>query len=144
MAQPWIEGVPLSLSLLCHQRAARLLSCNRQEIAVREGRLSLDGLLVNAVPDADGRYAALANRIAAAIPGLWGYAGVDLIDAPDGPVVLEVNPRLTTSYCGLRRALGVNVGALVAGRCGRPAREPAWRSDRDRAVSIGLADTHAR
>jgi predicted ATP-grasp superfamily ATP-dependent carboligase len=28
-------------------------------------------------------------------------------------VVLEINPRLTTSYCGIRRALDINVAAMV-------------------------------
>ena len=59
-----------------------------------------------------------SSRIAAAIPGLWGYVGVDLIDTPAGPVVLEINPRLTTSYCGLGGVLGVNLAALVVGLLG--------------------------
>lgn len=144
VAQPWIQGVPLSLSLVCGRGAARLLCCNRQEIGVREGRISLDGLVVNAVPDIGGRFEALARRVAGALPGLWGYVGVDLIEASDGPMVLEVNPRLTTSYCGLRSALGVNVGALVAGMRARPEREPAWNADRDTPVRLSLAPAHAR
>jgi predicted ATP-grasp superfamily ATP-dependent carboligase len=44
---------------------------------------------------------------------LWGYVGVDLVLADAGPIVLEINPRLTTSYCGLRDALGINPAALV-------------------------------
>ena len=113
VAQPWMEGESLSLSLLCREGTASLLSCNRQRVAIRRGRVSLEAVLVNAVADEEGRYAALGERIAAAIPGLWGYVGVDLVLAPEGPVVLEVNPRLTTSYCGLRTALGVNPAALV-------------------------------
>jgi len=58
-------------------------------------------------------YQQIASAVAAAIPGLWGYVGVDLIEGPDGPVVLEINPRLTTSYAGLRDAVGVNPAGLV-------------------------------
>jgi predicted ATP-grasp superfamily ATP-dependent carboligase len=122
VAQPWVEGEPLSLSLLCRDGTAGLLSCNRQRTAVRHGRLSLESVLVNAVADAGGRYAALGERIAAAIPGLWGYVGVDLVETTDGPVVLEVNPRLTTSYCGLRTALGINPAALVLDLLQAPGR----------------------
>lgn len=55
----------------------------------------------------------LARAIAAAIPGLCGYVAVDLIDRPDGsgpsgPVVVEVNPRLSVGYSGLSRVLGWN------------------------------------
>jgi predicted ATP-grasp superfamily ATP-dependent carboligase len=103
----------LSLSLLCAGGAGRLLACNRQQIAVRDGRVRLDAVLVNAVRDTGGRFAALAEQVAQAVPGLWGYVGVDLVLTPDGPVLLEINPRLTTSYCGLRLALGFNTAALV-------------------------------
>jgi hypothetical protein len=81
---------------------------------------------VNAVPDVGGQLAALGGRIAAAIPDLWGYVGVDLVATASGPVVLEVNPRLTTSYCGLRLALQVNAAELVLGLL-RPDRRDDWR-----------------
>jgi tyramine---L-glutamate ligase len=113
IAQPWIHGEALSLSLLCQGGTARLLSCNRQRVAIEDARLTLQGVKVNACPDLDGSFADLASNIAAAISGLWGYVGVDFILTPHGPVVLEVNPRLTTSYCGLRKALGINTAAMV-------------------------------
>ncbi len=61
----------------------------------------------------------LAMRAISALPPLTGYAGVDLVlgDDPDGTadVVIEVNPRLTTSYVGLRRAVqGGLVGPMLA------------------------------
>jgi predicted ATP-grasp superfamily ATP-dependent carboligase len=113
VAQPWVEGVAASLSLLCAGGNAVLLCCNRQHLRVAEGRLALERIGVNAIPDPTGHLAALGVRIAATIPGLWGYVGVDLVLGTEGPVVLEINPRLTTSYCGLRPALGINVAARV-------------------------------
>jgi predicted ATP-grasp superfamily ATP-dependent carboligase len=47
------------------------------------------------------------------MPELWGYAGVDVMRCEQELRVLEVNPRLTTSYAGLRRSLGINPAALV-------------------------------
>jgi predicted ATP-grasp superfamily ATP-dependent carboligase len=37
-------------------------------------------------------------------PNTIGYFGIDMIlaDDPDNDVVIEINPRLTTSYCYLR------------------------------------------
>ncbi len=127
VAQPWIEGCALSLSLLCCEGRARLLCCNRQRVRIANGRLALAGITVNAVPDREGRLAELARRIAVAIPGLWGYVGVDLVLAEQGPVVLEINPRLTTSYCGLRRALGINTAAMVLDLL-RPGGGEGWRN----------------
>jgi predicted ATP-grasp superfamily ATP-dependent carboligase len=113
VAQPWIEGQALSLSLLCGLSGVLLLSCNRQVVRAHQERVELQAILVNDVIDHGGRFARLADGIGSAIPGLQGYVGVDLVLGPDGPVVLEVNPRLTTSYCGLRPALGCNTAAMV-------------------------------
>jgi predicted ATP-grasp superfamily ATP-dependent carboligase len=113
VAQPWLDGTPMSLSLLCAEGRATLLSCNLQHARAVGGELAVEGITVNAVADAEGRFAELAAGSAAALPGLWGYVGVDLVLTPEGPVVLEINPRLTTSYCALREALGLNVAGLV-------------------------------
>ncbi len=118
IAQPWVEGDPVSLSMIAAGGTAVLLCCNRQQVHVEQGRVTLVGLQVNAIRDEGGRLTDLAGRIAAAIPSLWGYVGVDLILGADGPVVLEINPRLTTSYCGIHRALGINVAALVLALAG--------------------------
>lgn len=111
--QPYLRGEALSLSLLCDGRSVHLLTCNRQHIAIEEGVFHFKGVSVNAVRGDRERYARLGRHIAAAIPGLWGYVGVDLIETEQGAVVLEVNPRLTTSYVGLRRALACNPARLV-------------------------------
>ncbi len=113
VAQPWIEGDSLSLSLLAAAGEARVLSVNRQHVQVTDGRLALARLGVNAAARRGREYIGLAGRIAATIPLLWGHVGVDLIAASEGPVVLEINPRLTTSYCGLGEALSINPAQLV-------------------------------
>ena len=113
IAQPWCEGPSLSLSIICHDGKARLLSCNQQHVRRHDSRLDLEGITVNALDDALGIYSNIARRISAVMPGLHGYVGVDLISTEAGPIVLEINPRLTTSYCGLREALGVNPAELV-------------------------------
>lgn len=113
IAQPWCDGPALSLSMICREGEARLLACNVQHIRQSDARLELDGITVNAIGDERGIYADLARRIAAVLPGLFGYVGVDLIASEDGPIVLEINPRLTTAYCGLREALDLNPAELV-------------------------------
>jgi predicted ATP-grasp superfamily ATP-dependent carboligase len=113
VAQPWLDGEPMSLSLLCAEGKARLLSVNKQFVSTGSGAPHLDSIFVNAQRDRDGTFAALAQRIAAVMTGLWGHVGVDLIVRNGHITVLEVNPRVTTSYAGLSRALGVNAAQLV-------------------------------
>ncbi|HXZ97066.1 MAG TPA: ATP-grasp domain-containing protein [Burkholderiales bacterium] len=111
--QPYISGNAQSLCVLCRKGNADLLSCNDQRVVVRDGQFQFLGTVVNAVTDGDGAFEDLARRVAAAIPGLWGYVGIDLVQGRSQRVVMEVNPRLTTSYAGLRQALGRNPAALV-------------------------------
>lgn len=111
--QPWVDGRPMSLSLLCRDGAAWLLTVNLQRIGLDGNRFHYRGGIVGAFESRRARYEPIATAIAAAIPGLWGYVGVDFVDDEPGPVVLDINPRLTTSYVGLSAAIGVNPAALV-------------------------------
>jgi predicted ATP-grasp superfamily ATP-dependent carboligase len=54
-----------------------------------------------------------AQRVVEAVSGLKGYFGVDIILANEGPVVIEVNPRLTTSYVGLKRVVNLNPAQAI-------------------------------
>lgn len=142
IAQPWIEGDALSLSALFADGAARLLSVNRQHLSLSDWRVALEALTVNAMPDTDGRFARVATGVAQSLPGLWGYAGIDLLDTPSGPVVVEVNPRLTTSWCALREALGRNPAALVL-ELQVTGRLPELPAATTRCVEIPVEPVHA-
>ena len=113
IAQPYTEGVPTSLSILCRDGEACLLSSNYQRIALVDDGFRLQACVVGAIRDKRESYQELTSEIAAALPSLWGYVGVDLIETAAGPRVLDVNPRLTTSYAGLRHCLATNPAALV-------------------------------
>lgn len=47
------------------------------------------------------------------ISGLRGFVGVDVVLGEAGPVVVDVNPRLTTSYVGARRIVKTNLAQLM-------------------------------
>jgi len=113
VVQPLMEGEALSLSVLFAQGEARLLGCNRQHIVRVNGGFALKGCSVNALREESGIFRGLAQAIARAVPELWGYAGVDLIRSEGGLRVLEINPRLTTSYAGLRASTGLNPAGMV-------------------------------
>ena len=110
--QPWLPGEHLSLSLLCKQGDAIVLSVNRQLLSEIDGQLRLTGCDVN-TEAAGNDFEQLAGEIARLIPGLWGYVGVDLLRTDSGPVVIEINPRLTTSYVGLSEAMDINPAGMI-------------------------------
>lgn len=119
--QPFIPGKLGSLSLLCRDGAAQLLGCNEHRIAVRDNQFHLLGTTVNSLPDRDGAFARLGQRVAQALPGLWGHAGIDFVLAEQGAAVLAVHAHMTPSYAGLHASLGCNPAAMVLDLLASPA-----------------------
>ncbi|MDD5560169.1 ATP-grasp domain-containing protein [Candidatus Methylomirabilis sp.] len=112
LAQAYIDGVAASVSLLTDGSRSCPLTLNLQEIRGRS-RLRYHG---GSVPF-DHPLRALAFRraeeVVRAIPGLKGYVGIDLVLTDHDAVVIEVNPRITTSYVGVRKILRQNPAALI-------------------------------
>lgn len=113
VVQPYSDGIPASISMLCRDGRAWLLSCNRQDVRLEDGSFTFHGCVLNGMVDYWQEFERIASAVAAAAPGLAGYVGIDVIVADGVITVLEVNPRLTTSYAGLRRATGINPARLV-------------------------------
>jgi predicted ATP-grasp superfamily ATP-dependent carboligase len=114
--QRYVRGLAASVSLLADGHRAVPLAVNAQCVrarpafAYRGGSTPLEHPIAAAAADA-------ATRACAAIPGLRGYVGVDMVLTDGGPVVIEVNPRLTLAYLGVRAVLDENVAALALAAC---------------------------
>ncbi len=111
--QPFVHGTPTSLNILACKGEAFILSVNHQRIAVTDNRFVLLGCVVNGHMKQRARYHRLGRKVVAALPELWGIIGVDVIETEKELKVLEVNPRITTSYVGLRESTGVNPAGMV-------------------------------
>jgi predicted ATP-grasp superfamily ATP-dependent carboligase len=111
IAQPYIQGRNASLSLLCWDGECRVLSANIQNITSNEKCLELDGCLVNGLSRDSFIY--FSAELIKAFTGLRGYVGVDVVIREDQIILVELNPRLTTSYVGLKSACGFNPAALI-------------------------------
>lgn len=112
LMQPFVRGVHASVSLLTNGVRGLPVTLNLQVIRGRTrlsycgGRVPLDHPLR---PLAFRR----AEEVVQAIPGLKGYVGIDVVLTDRDAVVIEVNPRLTTSYVGVRKVLRQNLGAMI-------------------------------
>ena len=133
--QPQLAGQTISLSCLFKHGRAWLLCANQQQFTISKQQYHLAQLIVNHTDDLVA-YRALVDAIALALPELWGYVGIDLIETPEQSWVLEINPRLTTSYVGINKALGLNVVEavlqLVHG-------DPCLKTQGHQAVSIQVS-----
>lgn len=114
LVQPYIQGQALSMSVVATSQAAKVIAAHRQQVEINGNTIKFSGAEVNAAYPFAGAMQELANKIKAAIPGLHGYWGADMIATPEGELVLvEINPRLTTPYIALSALLSKNPAALV-------------------------------
>jgi len=111
--QRYIPGVHASLSVIYNRQKTLLLSCNQQLINLKQGKLNNEGIEHNDLQEHHAQFEKLAIEIGRLIPGLKGYVGIDLVVGDSGPIVLDINPRLTTSYAGLSELLDMNVAELI-------------------------------
>lgn len=124
LLQSYVDGIHASVSLLTDGSRSVPLTLNRQQIKGRS-RLTYHGGCVSCEHPLRALAFHRAAEVVRAIPGLKGYVGIDLVLTDDDAVVIEVNPRLTTSYVGVRQVLRQNPAALildaVAGKLPNPS-----------------------
>lgn len=112
--QPYCDGIAASISCVMHVGRAQVLSCNKQLITIEHHVFKYAGSQINGMQYYWDAFELLANKIAKSYINLNGYIGIDVIVKPDDEiVVVEINPRLTTSYAGLAQATGQNPAALI-------------------------------
>lgn len=133
VVQPYHPGLPASVAFLIGPNQVISTPGASQRLS-DDGRFQYLGGRTPLPPPLRGRAVALAARAVETIPGLQGYIGVDLIlgEAADGSqdVVVEINPRLTTSYIGLRQLTRTNLAeAWLRLWNGETVPAPTWRRD---------------
>lgn len=111
--QPLQLGTAASFAMLCKDARAYLLTCNRQKITMDNGLIQYQGGDINALVSHRVAFEVIAKQIAEAMPDLAGYVGIDLIVDAEDLYVVEINPRLTTSYVALHQACGVNPARML-------------------------------
>lgn len=130
MLQEYAPGRPASVAFLVGPREIIALPPAVQRLST-DGRFRYDGGELPIRTDLAARAAALGRRAIECVPGLAGYVGVDLVLGEAGDYAIEINPRLTTSYVGLRALADFNLAeAMLRVARGEPAGELAWRPGR--------------
>ena len=116
IAQDYAPGRPASVAFLIGPNQTLALPPTFQTLC-DDGRFEYLGGELPIPPDLADRATALGRRAVECVAGLSGFVGVDLIlgDAADGSLdtAVEINPRLTTSYVGLRALAESNLAAAM-------------------------------
>ncbi|MEW6081515.1 MAG: ATP-grasp domain-containing protein [Bacillota bacterium] len=121
--QEYLAGIAASVSCLVTpgegstEPACTPLSLNRQLVFPEGAGLRYRGVRVPLVCSMAQEAFRLGLESCAAIPGLRGWVGIDMVITQGGPVVIEVNPRLTDAYVALKRATRVNLASMILAVC---------------------------
>jgi predicted ATP-grasp superfamily ATP-dependent carboligase len=116
IVQPFVSGQAASVAFLIGPKHRFALPPASQNLS-DDGRFHYLGGSVPIPNELAERAQRLASRAVASVPGLRGYVGVDLVLGPraDGSEdwIIEINPRLTTSYIGLRALAESNLAETM-------------------------------
>jgi predicted ATP-grasp superfamily ATP-dependent carboligase len=115
ISQELIQGQPASVTIISDGTNAVPISLNKQCVSLRTPKQDSTyngGTTPFNHPQNDKAFAT-AKRLVESIEGLRGYVGVDLILTKNEPIIIEINPRLTTSYIGIRKTLNINLAQTI-------------------------------
>jgi predicted ATP-grasp superfamily ATP-dependent carboligase len=116
LLQRYQPGTHASVSLLVSRAGVVPLSLNEQVLSIGIPFLYQGGV----VPlEHKQRQLALeyARRAVSLVPGLRGYVGIDMVLTDEECYLIEINPRLTTSYLGLRQVINFNLAEAIWHAC---------------------------
>jgi hypothetical protein len=116
LLQSVAEGVPASASLLMAGDRCLPVSLNLQLIEPGTAFQYLGSRVPLRHPVSDHALN-MACEAVKLIPGLKGYVGVDMVLAEKDVRLIEINPRLTTSYIALRQTVSVNLAEAIWDAC---------------------------
>ena len=113
ICQPFIEGITASMSVIYSPIKTCLVAVNRQNILLNNNKFTLKSCEVNGLSEYQDEACIIANDIYRAYPDLCGYVGIDFMITDSAMCVLELNPRVTTSFVGLPESIGFNPCQLI-------------------------------
>jgi tyramine---L-glutamate ligase len=129
VAQEYVEGFPASVACLVGPAGVLPLVPCEQRLS-DDGRFHYLGGRLPIAPDLAARATTIAVAAVGCVPGLNGYVGADVVLGDDGrDWAIEINPRLTTSYVGLRRLAVGNLFSAMLEVVGGGTPAIAWRSE---------------
>lgn len=137
VVQPWIDGPSASVAVIIASgqrvgdacESAGLVLPVAHQAVLGTGELSYSGGSVPMPLDEETVHEIqqVAGDVCTSLsPHLRGYIGIDLILSENGPRIVDINPRLTTSYLGYRQLTKSNLAAWITGRCG--IEPPNWEA----------------
>ena len=132
LLQPLQAGQHCSAALIGRGAGmAVMLPAGEQLIECQFGRFRYMG---GSLPAGDAVQIAagvMLRRLAGVVGAFRGWLGVDFVVADGGELqIVEINPRLCTSYAGYRQLAGFSLAGVLCEGFGVGGRELPWRAER--------------
>lgn len=132
IVQPLVRGTAVSVGVICQPQAHayEILPIAKQCLS-NDGTFAYEGGRIPFVGDHDAAIRRMVEFVCSRLQGLAGYIGFDLVipdESPQQPLIVEINPRLTTSYLGYRCLTPDNLASRMLD-LSSPATPIRWTSN---------------
>jgi tyramine---L-glutamate ligase len=139
--EEFVAGLPASVAVLCGPNGNYALPVCEQRLSA-DGRFAYVGGRLPLEANLAVRGRRLALIAVSTLPQLRGYIGIDLVlgKAADGSgdYVIEINPRLTTSYVGLRALSRPNLAAAMIAAASGQAPTLSFKNEQVEFTATGI------
>tara|TARA_A100001037_G_scaffold152847_1_gene137954 strand:+ start:979 stop:1953 length:975 start_codon:yes stop_codon:yes gene_type:complete len=124
LIQPYHSGIDVSVSVIMGA-APVIMQPLYQQIKIVDQSLKFMGVENDVATQHAARATHLAQRCIPLFTGATGWIGIDMVigESPTDDMVIEINPRLTTSFCTLHKRSDASlVGKMIDNAAGRELR----------------------
>lgn len=109
LAQEYIPGTPISVSLVCKNDYVKCISINSQLIEYEENKIIYKGCESPIGHPLKNELYRLSEKIVKQIKGLNAFVGIDYIINQEKIYFVEINSRITTPYIVLQKECSQNL-----------------------------------
>jgi len=109
LVQEFIDGTPISASIICKKDYVNCISINLQQIKIDNNKLEFVGCEGPIQHHQKKKIETISEKIIRSIPGLNAFVGIDYVIQNDKIYFVEINSRITTPYIILQKNCNQNL-----------------------------------
>ena len=102
--QKFYNGTKGSFLMLCKNGRSKVICCNEQIIKLDSKKIKQIGCIMGGLETYRSEIESLANKLSKKFKGLFGIIGVDIVREKRRWLIIEINSRFTSAYCGLKES----------------------------------------
>ena len=113
LIQPYLKGNDFSVNILKNKKNYKILNINKQKITLKREKIQFNGTKFTKQIVFNSLLRKKIKKVMNLFPGLKGFLGIDFILFNKKIYIVDINPRITTSYAGLSKKIKTNIGMQI-------------------------------